>query len=315
MKVFLTGATGFIGSHVARLLVDDGHEVYALIRETSTNLRRISDIMPSLRVVQGDLFQPSNLDAQLERIRPDLCIHLAWYAVPGEYLGAQENISLLAASIHLASRLAKLSCKKYLAAGTCFEYDTNLGYLSEDSSTKPSSLYAASKLALYQVVEQLSHTSSFKFAWLRLFYQYGPSESERRLIPSVILSLLRGDEARVTAGEQIRDYLHVEDVASAVYAVAKSDIDGVVNIGSGIPVSVRDIVTMIGDICGRHELISLGTVPHSVSDPMFVCANNTKLLKGTSWVPRFDLRAGLRQTVAWWKTRVTGASDAGANIK
>ena len=215
----MTGTTGFIGSHVARVLARQGCEVHALVRNSS-DLGRIADIAPLLHPVRCDLLDIDELDAHLKRVQPDLCIHTAWYAVPGKYLTAVENLGLLSASLHLASRLAELGCKRFIGVGTCFEYDTHLGYLSESSPTKPRSLYAASKLALQIVLQQLASATGMTIAWVRLFYQYGPWEDERRLVPSIICSLLRNQEAKVTEGEQIRDFLHVEDVAEAVWAVA-----------------------------------------------------------------------------------------------
>ena len=303
MKVLITGATGFIGSHVARLLVSEGCEVYAVVRESS-DLWRINDIVPVLRLVRCDLLAFGELDVHLERIQPDLCIHLAWYAVPGKYLTSLENLSLLNASLRLAARLAGLGCKRFIGIGTCIEYDTSLGYLSEESPTKPCNLYAASKLALQIVLNQLANITGMEVAWPRIFYLYGPFEDERRLVPSVICSLLRNQVVKVTKGEQIRDFLHVEDVAAAIWAVARSELSGPVNIGSGKPVTVRDIVTKIGTILDRPELITLGALPYNASDPMFICANNRRLTENTSWVPRYDLEQGLRHTVEWWRAHL-----------
>ena len=301
MRVLLTGATGFIGSHVARLLVSEGCEVHTVVRESS-DLWRINDIVPLLRLVRCDLLASDELDVYLERIQPDLCIHLAWYAVPGKYLTSVENLSLLNASLRLAARLAGLGCKRFIGLGTCIEYDTSLGYLSEESPTRPCNLYAASKLALQTVLNQLTHITGMEVAWPRIFYLYGPFEDERRLVPSVICSLLRNQLVRVTKGEQIRDYLHVEDVAAAIWAVARSNLSGPVNIGSGEPIAVRDIVTNIGAILSRPELIALGVLPYSVSEPMFICANNRRLTENTTWAPRYELEQGLRHTVEWWQT-------------
>lgn len=303
MKILLTGATGFIGSHLARILVREGRQVYAIVRPNS-RMWRIQDIAASLNVVRCDLLAFDDLDECLTRIRPDLCLHLAWYAEPGKYLTSDKNVTMLEASLHLACRLGDLGCQRFVAAGSCFEYDTSLGYLSETSLTKPRSLYAATKLALQSVVEHLASIGGMEFAWVRIFSQYGPFEERRRLVPSVICSLLHAETAAVTAGDQIRDFLHVEDVAAALWAIARSDINGAINIGSGQPVAVREIVTRIGDILDRRELISFGALPISPSDPMFICANIRRLLEGTTWRPRYDLDRGLRQTVAWWQAHL-----------
>jgi nucleoside-diphosphate-sugar epimerase len=300
MKVLLTGATGFIGSHIARVLLSDGCDVFAVVR-TGSQFWRISDVASKLHLVRCSLLDFEELDAQLARIQPDLCIHSAWCTVPGEYLKDQSNVSLLTASLHLASRLAGAGCRRFVGIGSCLEYDSTLGYLSEQSPSKPASLYAASKLALGIVLEQLANTTDMEVAWPRLFYQYGPMEDERRLVSSVISSLLRNQKAEVTTGEQIRDYLHVADVASAIWAVAQSNLSGPVNIGSGRPVAVRDIFTKIAAILDRQELIALGALPQNVSDPAFICANNRRLRENTNWVPRHDLDRGLHDTIEWWQ--------------
>lgn len=303
MKILLTGATGFIGSHVARKLVAERCEVYALIRPSS-NPWRINDIIQSLCVVPCDLFDTHELDKALEKIRPAICIHLAWYAEPGKYLSSLENLRFLCASLKLVTRLENLGCVRFVGAGTCFEYDTALGYLSENSPTKPQSLYAASKLALYLSVEQLSKVTGLNVVWLRFSYLYGSYEDERRLVPSVICSLLRNQEAQVTKGEQIRDFLHVEDAAAAIWAVVQSSLSGPVNIGSGKPVAVRDIVTKIGAILDRPGLVALGALPYDTSDPMFICTNNRRLTENTPWLPSYDLEQGLRHTVEWWQKHI-----------
>jgi nucleoside-diphosphate-sugar epimerase len=303
MRVLVTGATGFIGAHLTRLLIRRENSVYVLVRETS-NTRRIYEIASSVRVIRGDLLEPDALEQQLIQARPELCFHLAWYAVPGKYLASTENLRMLSASINFASLLAKVGCKRFVSTGTCLEYDTDAGYLSEDSPTKPRSLYAASKLSLYHILTQITANTAMSFAWARLFYQYGSYEDERRLVPSIICSLLRNREARVTSGEQIRDFLHVEDVAAALMALGKSRLSGPVNIGSSSPISVRDMAKKIGEMLGRSGMVRIGASAIGPSEPIFVCANNSLLKRNTGWNPRYDLEEGLRQTIAWWRQQI-----------
>lgn len=300
MKILLTGAAGFIGSHVARLLVQTDCEVYALVRESS-DLWRIKDITSRLHLVRADLAAHDNVKAELAKIRPDICLHLAWYVVPGRYQTAYENMNLLTDSLHLASQLASLDCKRFVGVGTCFEYDIGSDYLSEISPVKPRTLYAASKLALYTVLEQLGKLTGMEVAWPRLFYLYGPFEPEQRLVPSVITSLLRNQVAKVTKGEQVRDSLHVEDIATAIWAVAQSNLTDPVNIGSGKPVTVREVIQEVAEIMDKPGLIEYGGLPYDPSDPMFVCADSHHLTENTDWVPKYDLEQGLRQTIEWWK--------------
>jgi nucleoside-diphosphate-sugar epimerase len=298
VKILLTGATGFIGSHVARQLVREGHEVHALVRPKSDPWR-IVDLKPSLRLVEGDLLSASlfPLPSSL-----DLCLHLAWYVEPGRYLNAPQNIDFLGASLRLAKQLAATGCKRFVAAGTCFEYNTALGMLNELTPTRPRHLYSASKLALFLALEQFCKAAGIQFAWTRFFYLYGPHEDPRRLVPAVINALLRDQPAKLTPGEQQRDFLHVEDVAGAVCAVARSNLTGAVNIGSGQPVTVADLAGKIGNLLGNPQLIKLGALAYAPDEPMCIVADNTRLCTETDWQPRFDLDAGLRQTIDWWKT-------------
>jgi nucleoside-diphosphate-sugar epimerase len=303
MRVLLTGATGFVGSHVARLLVREGCEVHALIRADSS-LERIADVQSHLSVLRGDILHADLLAQSLRTIQPELCIHLGWSTKPGEYLQALANIDLMAATVKLALLLAESGCRRFVGIGTCFEYDTDAGYLSESTPLRPAFLYSAAKAGAFMTLSNLA-ISDMTLAWARLFYLYGPFEHERRLVPSVIQALLRGEEARCTSGEQVRDFLHVEDVASALWAIARSSIVGAVNVGSGCPVTVARLVTLIGEIAERPELVRLGMVAQAKGDPRFVCADNQRVVAEASWRPRIGLDDGLRSTVDWWRARVS----------
>jgi nucleoside-diphosphate-sugar epimerase len=250
---------------------------------------------------QSDLVAFENVNTYLQEIKPELCIHLAWYAVPGKYLNSQENLNSLQASLNLLSQLAEVGCRRFIGIGTCFEYDLDIGYLSESSLTKPITLYAATKVALATVLRQFAQITEMEMAWIRLFYQYGPMEDERRLIPAIITSLLRDEVVKITKGEQIRDFLHIEDVASAIWAVAKSNVSGVVNVGSGQPVTVGQIALELGNLLGKPDLIHLGALPYRPNDPMFICANNELLRKQTDWMPKYNLTTGLKNTIEWYK--------------
>ena len=207
------------------------------------------------------------------------------------------------ASLDLARALATHGCGRLVGLGTCFEYRLEGAPLSEGSPVAPVTPYARSKLATYLELDELCAAAGVSFGWARLFYLYGPYEDSRRLVPAVTLSLLEGRPARTTTGEQLRDFLHVDDVAAAICAVAGSSLAGPVNIGSGVGVPVREIVLRLGEIVGRSDLVELGALEPAPGDPPVVVADNRLLVESCGWAPAFTLEQGLRETVAWWRDR------------
>ncbi len=303
MKVLLTGASGFIGSHVARVLLDARCEVTALIRPQS-DLWRVRDIADRISLVTADIVDTAALRTHLERLKPETCIHCAWYAEPGQYLHSMENIRSLTGSLALLEELIRAGCRQIVMVGTCFEYQMHEGPLSETDPARPETIYAATKLAANVVARQVATTAGVRLAWARLFYQYGPYEDERRVVPAVVRTLLRGETFRATAGEQVRDYLHVRDVASALWALADRQVEGIVNIASGNPVTMRQLIETIGTLMGRLELIQFGAAPYRSWEPMHISGNNRRLREEAGWKPRYPtLSAGLQETLEWWKRR------------
>lgn len=300
MRVLLTGAAGFLGAHMARRLVQEGCQVTCLVRAGS-DLGRLADVRDRVQFVTGDLLDGEGTARVVGQVQPELCLHLAWYAEPGVYLHSPANVEYIGATLRLAQQLAAAGCRRLVAAGTVAEYDPDYGYLSEATPARPVTLYAASKVATQIALARLAEQIGLAAAWARIFYIYGPGEHPKRFVPDVITTLLRGEPTRTTLGEQVRDYLHAADVAAALWAVAQSELTGVVNIGSGQPVTNRQMVLKLGELTGRPELVRFGDLPYRPGDPMFVCADVRRLRQNTGWQPAYDLESGLRQTVDWWR--------------
>ncbi len=302
MKVLLTGAGGFIGSQVARQLVASGDQVVAMLRPGESTAR-LADVLGRLEVRTLDLADTAAVTALVAETRPEACVHPAWNAEPGKYLHSRENLRLVEASHRLAEALADHGCRRFVGVGTNAEYDTSYGYLSERTPTAPTYLYSACKLGLSHSLAQLGLLTGMQVAWARLFYLYGPWEDPRRLVSSVARALLAGQEAPCSSGTQVRDFLHVADVAAGLVAVLRSAVTGAVNIGSGEPVTVREVVTRVGALIGRPELLRLGALEPKAGEPTFVCADNAKLRAETGWRATYTLESGLADTVQWWRAR------------
>lgn len=298
-RVLLTGASGFIGRHCAAPLWAAGYEVHAVSSQPRT------ETTPEMRWHRSDLLDHAQVNRVLTEVKPTHLLHLAWYAVPGKYTISPENLRWCQASLELLRAFAENGGQRAVLAGSCFEYDLSYGYCSEElTPTRPATLYGVCKSGTEQVVRGFSRELGLSSAWGRIFYLYGPEEAPARLVPSVILSLLRGERARCTHGRQLRDFLHVQDVAEAFIALLNSAVAGAVNIGSGEPVTIRSLVGQIARRLEAEDRVDFGAIESAPSDPPAVIANAQKLREQVGWAPRWTLDEGLASTIRWWQERI-----------
>ncbi len=300
-RIFLTGGSGFIGSHLARKALAAGHEVAVLVRP-GESLWRIEDLAEKLVVFRGNLEDAKSFREELVKYKPQVCVHLAWYTQPSGYVQHLRNVSCLVQSLKLLEELSRSRCERVVMVGTCAEYAVTSDMAQEDGPTWPDTLYGACKLALSHVARELAATMGIGFAWGRVFYLYGPFEDSRRAVPTLIKTLAEGMPFAATNGQQVRDYLHVEDVAKALLMLAETHAQGVFNICSAKPITMRRLMENIGSIMGCKELIRFGQLSASGWNPPFICGDNRRLL-GLGWRPEYTLECGLTQTVRWWQSR------------
>jgi nucleoside-diphosphate-sugar epimerase len=278
-RVLLTGATGFIGRHAEQALRARGHDVVAVSRATG-----------------HDLLEPGVPERVIAEVAPTHLLHLAWYAEHGAFWASEENLRWVAASLEL---LRAFQGERAVLAGTCAEYDWAHGYCVEDvTPLAPATLYGAAKHALHTVAAKQDR---FSLAWGRIFFVYGPHEDPRRLVASVARALVRGEEAPTSEGTQRRDFLHAADLADAFAALVGSDFDGAVNMGSGEPTAVREVVSEVARAAGREDLVRFGAMPMRPDDPPLLAGDVRRLHDEVGWRPSRTLRAGIAETVAWWK--------------
>lgn len=240
-------------------------------------------------------------------VQPSRLLHFAWYAKPGEYWNSLENIRWVEGSLHLLRAFQRIGGKRVVMAGTCAEYEWGEGDCSEQTTPLvPTTLYGASKNALQNLLKDFSRVTGLSSAWGRIFFLYGPGENPRRLVSSVILNLLANRIAPCSHGGQIRDFLHVDDVASAFVSLLMSTVDGPVNIASGCPVMLREVVLAAADCLAARHLVQFGALPVQADEPLRIVGNRCRLYDEVGWRPRYDLAAGMEQTVRYWQGRGEG---------
>jgi dTDP-6-deoxy-L-talose 4-dehydrogenase (NAD+) len=274
MKVVVTGATGFIGRHVVTALVRRGHSVTAVARKAE----RVSDLgwPQTVRFVSCDLHQ-ADLDVRSILGAADAVIHLAWPGLPN-YKALYHIEETLFADYRFLKSLVSAGYTHLLVTGTCFEYGMRNGPLREDMDTRPANPYALAKDTLRRLLEMLQTHSPFTFQWARLFYLFGPGQNPASLLAQLERALDRSDEEfPMSGGEQLRDYLPVEKAAFAlVTLVEHPERDGIVNICSGKPISVRRVVEEFLAAKGKEIRLKLGHFPYPDYEPMAFWGERSK---------------------------------------
>lgn len=298
-RILLTGATGFLGRHCLPLLLARGDEVHAVSAKVP------AEAPSGAKWHEADLLDSGQVLELVSRVRPSHLLHFAWYTVPGSFWTSLENFRWVQASLTLLQAFGVGGGRRVVMAGTCAEYDWSYGYCSESiTPLGPKTVYGVCKHALHTMLDAFGKQSNLSVAWGRIFFLYGPHEHPDKLVSSVIRSVLRGESARCSHGNQVRDYLHVQDAASAFVALLHSDVRGPVNIASGRPVLLKDIVYKIARTINREDLIQLGTVPTSTSDPPLVVADVRRLVEEVGVQLQYDLEGGLEHTIRWWEHQV-----------
>ncbi len=296
-RLLVTGATGLIGQAALPLLIERDYEVHGV-----TSGRSPIPPVVAVKWHKVDLLDQGQTGDLLRNVRPKQLLHLAWTAAPGEWLASPLNVRWVEASLQLLREFAALGGARAVISGSCAEYDLFHGFCSEDiTPLRPRNLYGVCKHALQSVASVASVELGLRLAWARIFSVYGPGEHPLRLVPSVIRSLLRAETASCAYGGHIRDYLHSIDVASALIHLLETDVEGPVNVGSGIPLSLRELVLTIGEHLGRPDLIEAEELTTATGQPPLIVADVRRLRETAGWLPSLTLDAGLEQTISWWR--------------
>jgi len=309
-RILVTGAGGFIGRNTLEPLRARGFEVHGAIAPGEG-----LDVRGVLAHVVN-LLDPPQVRRLLSDVAPSHLLHLAWCTEHGEYWEAPEILDWVAASLTLARAFRDHGGRRMVVAGSCAEYDPEGEDVCQTSTCvegvtpcNPATLYGISKHALHTLTSAFAARAGVSEAWARIFFVYGPGEDQRRLVASVVWSLLGGEPAECTHGQQVRDFLHVADAGSALAALVDSEVEGPVNVASGAAVPLRELLQMLGRHLGRNDLIRLGARPAPENEPPTLVADTKRLNDEVGWEPAMDLETGLKATIAWWRLRLDGGAS------
>lgn len=290
MKIFVTGATGFIGAAFCRLALQRGHQVMGLVSPAFPQAQLPAGV--GITWLRGRLEQLPV--AELQRLQPEVCIHSAWFSTPGEYLESPLNEQHLRWSEALLRQLPEFGIRHFVGVGTCLEYHPGDARLQEDTApTSKTTAYARCKNAFRESLFAEAGHGGFSACWGRVFYPYGVGEHPARLCSSLIQKFRRGEPLVLRTPNSTKDYIYIDDLAAAMMRTVEVKFSGNINWGTGDGVSVRSIADAVAILLGRPELVTEVSPP--AHDPLgYVVADATKL-RSLGWAPTIELETGLRR--------------------
>lgn len=286
-RILVTGASGFIGSNTIPFLEKRGFDVVA----------------PSS--VEMNVLEKESVTRAMKHIAPTHVLNFAWIATPGVYQESPDNEQWKDASMHLFREAIQNGATRLVGVGSCFEYTWPNAPCVEDATptNAASTFYGRCKNACREELMALAEEKGISAAWPRIFFLYGPGEPEKKLIANVITTLLKGETAQCTHGNQVRDFSYVKDVGSAIAAIADSDVRGAVNVASGEAIALKDLIMTAAKIIGAEDNVALGAREAPANEPPVISADVAKLLS-TGWTRTYTHEQALRETIDWWNEKL-----------
>lgn len=308
-RVFITGAGGFIASHLTDALLARGCDVTAFIRYRSSSdwgwlESRRRQPPPNLRVITGDITDPFRVRAALEGM--DTVFHLAaLIAIPFSYLAPASYLQTnVTGTLNLAEAARAAGVKRFIHTSTSEVYGSaRTTPIDEDHPLQAQSPYAASKIAADKVIESFACAYGLPAVTVRPFNTFGPRQSARAVIPSIISQALHGDTVRLGTLDTVRDLTYVSDTVEGFIcaATAENALGQTFNLGTGTGVSIQSLAHEIFELMGVAPRIVTDEqrVRPAASEVQALISDHRKATNVLGWQPRVSRREGLEKTIAW----------------
>lgn len=301
-SVLITGANGFVGSHLTRLFSEKKIKVYALVQE-NTEYETIKNLK-NVEIITFDLKDLKKIYAALP-YDIDVLYHLAWIGVSTTL---KNNEELQLKNIEYGLNILKLAkehnVKKIIYPGSVSEYAYNKGVVSGEDSPSPADFYSASKVATHFVCDIFARQNELSFIWVLIPSIYGPGREDNNLITYAIKSFLNKERPTFTKLEQQWDYIYIDDLMEALYQIGKLGKKGTVYpIGSGENLKLCHYVTVIRDAIDKELPMGIGELPYKTSQIDNSVVDISKLINDTGFKPKYSFKQGIEKTIQYFKNK------------
>ena len=306
-NILVTGSSGFIGKKLVKKLISNGDRVYLLIRNNFEKYKKADSNL--VRYVYCDVHDLCKIN---DLPQMDICYNLAAYGVNYDHQNIDQmikaNIEFL---INIIDFAKNNRTKLLIHTGTCFEYGLiNKENIDESESLNPQSLYGVTKMAGTNIGNIYAKINNVNMITVRPFGVYGPEESEYKLFPLIINNGISNNTLKMTKGDQIRDYLYIDDLIEAYIDISLCDKlqkYSVYNICSSSAISLKSLVNLICNTCDfDSQLFKFGEIEYRTNEVMRFVGDNSKIRNVTGWKPKTELQEGIRKTYLYYKSRRDG---------
>jgi len=308
VKVLITGASGFVGSNLARKIHKTREYDISVFVRKETDLWRIRDLLPNLNLHFIDITDAYEIKKKIEKIKPEIVYHCATYGVYSSQKNMDKMVETnIVGSMRLLQALENAKyLKKFINVGSFFEYGPKQGSVKESDIAQPMTPYSITKLTQTILTRYFYLQKNLPTITLRIFTAYGMYEETGRLITDIMLATLRNKTLNISSLKPKRDFIFIDDVVNALLNASKVSTTGeVINIGSGKSHSVNQIIKIISKITNTDLKINYGQNPHEF-DKMINngYADMRKAKKMLSWSPFYSIEDGLSKTYDWYKENI-----------
>ena len=297
MKAFVTGATGFIGSYLAKYLVDKGHDVLCLKR-VSSDLYRLEGYQDRIKWVNTT----DDWKCFFREFVPEIVYNLAWDGVSAsDRVIWQKQIHNIELQQELLDISIECGVKKFVGAGSQSEYGEFEEKIDETYPVDPKTAYAVSKVAALMTLKSFCKINGMDWYWFRLFPLFGPYESERWLIPALIKNICTSDHMDLTPGEQKLAYLYVGECAKAIASpIDMTGNSGVYNVCSNHLLTLKELVTKIRDRINPDFRLNFGAQPYRYGQCMYMEGDTSRLKNNLYQLQTDDFEERLNDTINYY---------------
>ena len=305
MKMLVTGANGFVGSHLLYLLSQKNVEVIAVVRDQHSDVDFIASL-PNVRLVYCDMDEIDRLPELVADREVDCCIHLAWAGTTGSSRGDYElQIRNVQNTMRLCEVLPVMQIRRFVGIGTLAEKDVGYYVPMDGASPNLVSNYGIAKLAAHYMTKALCTHLKIEHIWCQLSNSYGVGNETGNFVNFAAKLMLTGGRPAFTAGNQMYDFVNIVDVAKGIYLAAlKGKTNRAYFIGSGSQRPLKEYIMAIRDAVDPGMELYLGEVPFNgvcLPDHEFDCS---KLTRDTGYQADVSFETGIQETVRWLKESV-----------